>query len=62
MIQVTYPNEGHYANGKPRLEVLNATGQITSSREATIEEALMYDLITEMRTLINQLQHYGDLR
>ena len=42
-LRVTYPNEGVYAGGKPRLEQFDdKTGQITYAREATVGEAAVF--------------------
>lgn len=54
-LRVTYPNEGIYANGQPRLEQRNAAGEITYSREATVGEAAIFANTEAMEDLRREL-------
>lgn len=56
-IRVTYPNEGLYAGGKPRLEVFDEkTDAISFCREATVAEAMQYANTFAMFSMAAQLQ------
>lgn len=69
MIRVAYPNEGIYAEGKPRLEQVNAKGEIVFCREATPGEALIFGVSESLDSLryavdtlnqqIRDVQTYG---
>lgn len=54
-LRVTYPDEGVYAGGQPRLEYVDKEGKISHCREATVGEAAIFANTEAMENLRMQL-------